>query len=286
MEAPPDHPLHSFHAALRNLDKLERDDFREVIKSQFKPTPKEHYLTVNYHRAALNIEMMLTIKSTQQFQTLSLLARAIFELAVEMKSITLDPKAPEKIALFSQIELLRSSRRLVEYKTSHPDDPIRKDQQENFIKQFGPGIDAAQSVMWPASPTTGKKPSVKHWTLKNLRQRAIEYGSPFDRLYDIHYAQLSWLTHTGVVNPMKMTTNWVASFTTAVYAIAIDSYMEILEILVNEFKLDATNEHLKKKIVCNRDLGLTKTPAEAEIVMRRHGLWGYFEPPTPWAEAK
>jgi hypothetical protein len=30
METPGDRPLHSFHAALRNLEKLERDDFREV----------------------------------------------------------------------------------------------------------------------------------------------------------------------------------------------------------------------------------------------------------------
>lgn len=67
--------LESFYAALRNLDKLEHEDFREIIKSQFNPTLRERYLTVNYHRAAFNVEMMLAIKDTKQFQTLSLLAR-------------------------------------------------------------------------------------------------------------------------------------------------------------------------------------------------------------------
>jgi hypothetical protein len=62
MEAPADHALHSYHAALRNLDKLEREDFREVIKSQFRPTLRERYLTVNYHRAVFNVEMMISIK--------------------------------------------------------------------------------------------------------------------------------------------------------------------------------------------------------------------------------
>ena len=93
------------------------------------------------------------------------------------------------------------------------------------------------------------------------------------------------MTHSGVVSPLNLTAEWVTSFVSVVYGIAIDSYMEILEILVNEFKLSATNEHIKKKIVCNRDLGLTKTPEEAEVVMLKHGLWGYFEPPKPWAEA-
>ena len=89
--------LESFYGALRNLDMLEREDFREIIKSQFRPTLRERYVTVNYHRAAFNVEMMLAIKDTKQFQTLSLLSRAIFELALEMKSINLDQNAAQKI---------------------------------------------------------------------------------------------------------------------------------------------------------------------------------------------
>jgi hypothetical protein len=116
--------LESFYAALRNLDKMEHEDFREVIKSQLNPTLRERYLTVNYHRAAFNVEMMLAIKDTKQFQTLSLLARAIFELAVEMKSINVDLKAAQKIELFSRMESLRSARRLVEFKKKHPNEKI------------------------------------------------------------------------------------------------------------------------------------------------------------------
>ena len=39
-----------------------------------------------------------------------------------------------------------------------------------------------------------------------------------------------------------------------------------------------------RKIVCNRDLGFTSTPQEGEAVMRKHGLWGLFEPPQLWAD--
>src|SRR6266446_235494 len=92
--------LESFYAALRNLDRLEHEDFREIIKSQFRPTLRERYLTVNYHRAAFNVEMMLAIKDTKQFQTLSLLSRTIFELAVEIKSIIRDADSAKKIELF------------------------------------------------------------------------------------------------------------------------------------------------------------------------------------------
>jgi hypothetical protein len=268
--------LESFYAALRNLDRLEREDFREIIKSQFRPTLRERYVTVNYHRAAFNVEMMLAIKDTKQFQTLSLLARAIFELALEMKSISLDPDAAKKIELFSRVELLGAARRLVAFKQKHPDAQFQHQTQEEFITTFGQQIDAEATAMWPR-----RKTKINHWTLKTVLDRANAAGQPFDRIYHVHYAELSWMTHSGVVSPLNMTTEWVTSFVGVLYSIATDSYMEILKILVNEFKLYATNEHLKKKIICNRDLGFTRTQEEGEAVMRRHGLWGYFEPPRP-----
>ena len=140
--------------------------------------------------------------------------------------------------------------------------------------------------MWPANPATGKVPSVKHWTVKDLKKRANDLGEPFDRLYEIYYTPLSWMTHSGVVTPLNMTTEWVTSFVTNLYSISIDSYVAILEALAIEFKLSTTNEHIMRKIVCNRDLGFTSTPEEGEAVMRKHGLWGYFEPPTPWVQAQ
>lgn len=276
--------LESFYAALRNLDRLEHEDFREIIKSQFRPTLRERYLTVNYHRAAFNVEMMLAIKDTKQFQTLSLLARTIFELAVEMKSISLDPDAAQKIELFSRVELLKAARRLAAFKRDHPNTRFRFETQEEFLAKFEQIIDAEKAVMWPPNALNGRKPKVGHWTLKTVERRATDLGAPFDRIYHVHYAELSWMTHSGVVSPLNLTTEWVTSFVGTVYAIAVDSYVEILAILVNEFKLYTTNEHLNKKIVCNRDLGFTKTPEEGELVMRRHGLWGYFEPPKPRSE--
>lgn len=274
--------LESFYAALRNLDRLEREDFREIIKGQLRPTLRERYLTVNYHRAAFNVEMMMVIKDTKQFQTLSLLARAIFELAVEMKCINNDPDAAKKIELFSRVELLKSARRLVDFKKDHADAQVHYETHRNFVDKFGAQIDAEAAAMWPANPATGKATKVNHWTLKNMMKRATDLGAPFDRIYNVHYAELSWMTHSGVVTPLNMTREWVSSFVGIVYSIAADCYVQVLEILVNEFKLYITNEHLKKKILCNRQLGFTRTQGEGLAVMRKYGLSLYFEPPRPW----
>ena len=272
MEAPANHPIHSFHAALRNLQKLVQDDFREIIKSQLRPTLRERYLTINYHRAMFNVEMMAAVKDTRQFQTLSLLARTIFELALEMKCIIRDPDAERKVELFSKMEVLRSARAISAFMNGRPEAHYYQ-QHIDFVNKQGAQIDTEHAAMWP--PVPGKKQVIKHWTLKTIRQRARDCGDPFDRIYEVNYSQPSWMTHSGVVTPLNMTSDWVTSFVSTVYAIAIDSYVAILEMLVVQFKLSLTNEHVMRKIVCNRDLGFTSTPQEGAAVMRKHGLWGF-----------
>jgi hypothetical protein len=272
--------LEGFFAALRNLDRTEREEFREIIKAQFRPTLRERYLTVNYHRAAFNVEMLLKITDTKQFQAISLLTRAIFELAVETKLIQKHADAAEKIKLYSDVELLRAARKIVQFKKDHPKQRFHHETYQTFIDLHGARIDAAKNAVW--TPKPGKTDSeIKHWTRKPLSQRARVLGDPFDRIYEVHYPDLSWMTHSGVVTPLNMTTEWVTSFVGIVYSIAVDSYIQILDVLVDEFKLYTTNEYIREKMRCNRDLGFTKTAAEAEEVMRKHGLWRKFEPPTP-----
>jgi len=76
--------LERFYGALGNLNDLELRDFRNVIMGVLRPNLREKILTVNYHRAAINVEMLLSIKDTKQVQAVSMLARAVFELSVEI----------------------------------------------------------------------------------------------------------------------------------------------------------------------------------------------------------
>ena len=262
--------LESFYAALRNLNDLELQEFRNVIKAVLKPTLREKQLTVNYHRATFNVEMMLSIKDTRQFQTTAMLARAIFELAVEMKLINHDKDASHKIALFMEVEKLKAARRLVAFKRAHPNSPFHYETHETFIEKNGSRIDAERAAMWP--PGDGKKDkTIKHWTTKDLMGRATSLGEPFDRIYHVHYAELSWMTHSGA-SPMNINNNWVTSFVGVSYAIAMQSYEQILEILVNEFKMYNHDALLKKKIICSRELGFTSTDQQARALRQRYGV--------------
>jgi hypothetical protein len=53
----------------------------------------------------------------------------------------------------------------------------------------------------------------------------------------VHYPQLRWDAHSGVVSVFKATPNSFVPSVGIAYTIAVESYMQILEVLVNEFKL-------------------------------------------------
>jgi hypothetical protein len=73
-----------FLNALRNIHKTEQDDIRNAVMGMLYPKPREQFVTLNYHRAAMNVELLVTLTVTRHFQTIAMLARTIFELAVEL----------------------------------------------------------------------------------------------------------------------------------------------------------------------------------------------------------
>ena len=63
---------------------------------------------------------MLTFKDVKQFQAITMLARSIFETAVEIRLMRANADAEAKVSLFEQLEKLKAARKIVRYKTLQP----------------------------------------------------------------------------------------------------------------------------------------------------------------------
>jgi Family of unknown function (DUF5677) len=258
--------LERFYGSLRNLHNLELGQFRHVIMGVLNPTLRERLLTLNYHRAAIDVELLLTLKDTRQFQAISMLARTVFELAVEMKLISVNPDAAAKIDAFNRVEMLRAARQVVAFKETHPDAHFHYETQKAYIAAKGATIDEEQRARWP-----GRR-KVEHWSVKTLRERARELGDPFDRIYEVHYPQLSWDAHSGVVSVLRATTESFVHSVGIAYTIAIDSYMKVLEVVAGEFGLSKIDPHLKDKIVYAKQVAFAKSQEEADQLRQAYGF--------------
>jgi hypothetical protein len=253
-------------AALRNLRNLEEVDVRNVIAGVLKPTPRERLLTLNYHRAAFNVETVLALPNTQHFQAIAMLARAIFEDAVEIKLINLNADAGAKADVLTRIEKLRAAEQVVEFKTMHPDADVFSKVYEDYIAANAGAIRAEKVRFWPGPS------NVNHWLNKKLGSRIEGLGEPYERIYEVHYAQLSWYSHSGITGVSNIDGEMLAAFVGICYQIAVESYMQILEILVNEFRLYITDPKLKDKIQYAKFVAFARSQREADAVMRVHGL--------------
>jgi hypothetical protein len=247
-----------FFTAVKSLNQLDLMEIRNVVSGVLSPTVRESYFTLNYHRAAINIELVLTLKDLKQFQAITMLTRAILETAVEIKLIRLHPDAATKISLFSQVQKLKSAKKIAKFKEDHPDAKVGVGSYEQFITLSEARILHEKQQMWPGA----KK--IDHWSMMNMEVRCRHLGREFDELYQNHYAQLSWYVHSGVTGIANMTGEALSNLCGMAFRIIMECYASILEEVVNEFKIYNADDKLKKRITYAKMLPFTNSQEQID----------------------
>ena len=110
----------------------------------------ERYLTLNYQRAVINIELLLTLTDTKQFQAITGLTRSIFETIVELKLLATIPNAAEKATLFTNLEKLKAAKRIVRFTNSHPDARVDTTTHQEFIAVNEAMLVQQKQQTWPS----------------------------------------------------------------------------------------------------------------------------------------
>src|SRR5580658_8512412 len=109
-----------FFTVIKSLNEFDKAEVRGVIQTLIAPTQRDICFTGNYYRAVANVETILTLKNVRDFQAVAMLARALFELAVDIRLINAIPDSVKKMITFTDVEKLRSARRIVSFKSANP----------------------------------------------------------------------------------------------------------------------------------------------------------------------
>jgi len=56
---------------MKSVNELDKLEIRNVVGGMLSPTDREAFITINYQRAAIDIELLLTIFDTKQCKRLS-----------------------------------------------------------------------------------------------------------------------------------------------------------------------------------------------------------------------
>lgn len=251
-----------YFTCVKSLNDFDRIEIRNIVGGQLNPTVLERQLTLNYHRAAINIEFLLTIKDSKQFQVITSLTRTVFELAVELKLLATMPNAGEKAAVFSDIEKLSAAKKIIKYKQSHPQDGIKLAPYEAFITTHEKRLTALRQSIWP------NVKQLSHWSEMNLKERVGHLGGDFERIYSVFYPQLSWYVHSGATGLATLTAESFASLCGVCFTILVGCYASILDTIVDAFGIMKADEKIKKKIDFAKVLPFTDSDEEVERLRR------------------
>ena len=160
------------YTMLKSLAQFDKLHLRGVIRGLLAKTDRDNCFIGNYYRAVANIESLLSLKSARDLQAISMVARGLFELAVDTKLISIIPDAVKKIVTFSDVEKLRAARKIVKYKAANPSAALDATVHDTFITNNARRIDAERAAVWP-----GMK-KVEHWSARNLADRVAPEKLP------------------------------------------------------------------------------------------------------------
>ena len=92
---------------IKSLNQFDQQKVRGVVGGLLSKTDRDHCFVGIYYRAKANVESLLSLTYVRDVQASLMIARSLFELAVDMELIDMIPDAVKKIAAFSEVEKLR-----------------------------------------------------------------------------------------------------------------------------------------------------------------------------------
>jgi hypothetical protein len=256
--------INRFFASIKSLNELDRLEVRNIVNHGLvgAPTNRENYFLLNYNRAVLSVELLLTLTHFKDFQAVAMIGRSLFEIAVEMWMMTKDKDAADKVTAFTEYEKLRSARKIVKFGVNDPARAFLLSVYIQYIAENQVRIEADQARLWP------NKQKITHWSLKDLAGRCQFLGGEFDELYSFHYAEFSWYIHSGVIGVANVDQDTLAHLCGIAFQIVVKCYGLILEAIINCFQMYNSDDSLKKKIVLARMLPFTESERERAALRR------------------
>lgn len=231
-----------FYQVLIYLDAFNTEFLQWVMTTLLQTDERANCFLVPYNRAVLDVRSLIALNNVSHFQAVTMLARALFELAVEIRLINVIPDAVPKMVIFHQLEKFKAALKAIKFASNHTlQFPVDLSPYQQFIASNGAGIIANATALWGSD-------KVKHWSAKDLAQRAKALSPPYEEIYESLYKQLSWQVHKGLAGAVNMRPETFAYLYGISCQIAALSYEQILNAVIIEFKLSSAKPTILKEL--------------------------------------
>ena len=251
--------LHS----LRQFDKLELKGLYSI-----ESNPRADCFLGTYYRTAANVDSLLAMESPQHFQAAAMIARSLFEFAVEIKLIDKVDAGWAKMFYFGEVERLRAAREMIEFAKNNPGRTQDVTSQTEWVTQNADRIEHNRRRLWPPTDPSKKLPNLRHWSEPHLSRRVTMLGEPFDAMYKFYYPRLSWYVHSGLTGIQNLEPAFVPTVQGFALSLSFSCYEIILDSVIREMRLNLADTKLLSKLKYAGILPLAETPERADEMFR------------------
>jgi hypothetical protein len=248
------------YAMLKSLNEFDKQEIAGVVRGLLAKTDRDNCFIGNYYRARANVETLLSLKNGKDLQAIAMVARGLFELAVDVKLIGVIPDAVQKIVAFPDAEKLRAAKKILKFKVAHPDARMDTSIYDSFIANNTKRIEAERNRMWPSI----KK--LTHWSGLDLSQRVALLKEPFDEIYEVQYPQLSWYVHSGLTGFVNLKAETLNMAATSGNKLAAECYAALLTAIIEEFGVEKADPKIKNRLTLARMLPFTDGSDQAKAL--------------------
>jgi hypothetical protein len=251
-----------FYTVVKSLNNFDGLEVKGVIQTLLSRTDEENCFIGTYYRTLGNIETVLGLQNPKHFQAAAMLARGLFELAVDIRLLEVIPNGWIKMIAFIDEEKLRCARKIVKFKNANPSAVIDLTTYNSFIGENHVRVDALRKSIWPRSNY------VQHWSGLRMPARVALLKSPFDEIYEFQYPALSWYVHSGLTGIMNLKAETFTYICANAFKLAADAYWEVLLTVIRRFKIARANEKIELKMKVARMLPFTDNAEQVDILTR------------------
>jgi|HubBroStandDraft_6_1064221.scaffolds.fasta_scaffold396197_2 hypothetical protein len=250
-----------FFTVLKSVNEFDNAEVKGVLDTLLSPTDRDNCFIGTYYRVIGNVGTLLKLDKSKDFQAILMLARALFELAVDLRLLETISNGWIKLLAYAELEKLRAARKIINFKKNNPATEIETKIYDWFVSQHSARITGLQNSNWP-------RINPKHWSGLDLSGRVAQLGSPFDQIYAVDYPRISWYAHSGLTGVINLPAEGFIHLCAYAFHLSATAYTESLLVLIREFKLSKTNEKIENHLQAAKMLPFTKNPEQAAILSR------------------
>lgn len=247
-----------FHGVLLSIEQFSLAVVRSHLEERPSATAADDCFRGAYYRAASYVGSLIRLDDVSHFQAISMLARSMFELAVDVRLMRIVPNAAEKVIGHCDVEKLRSARKTVAI-ADGATSAVEALPQREFVKNREVEIAATQQRLWPNARR------VDHWSgVSSLPDRASRAGADCTEAYELRYAELSWDVHPGLTGVIGLGADIFPLKCAQALGFATDWYRDILNEVGKHFRLGEVQPQFLQHLELARLLPMTDTDEERE----------------------